>query len=155
LSFWTPANAGIDQNGYLVGGKMIADHFSPGFKPVEPYEYVGWMWVRTDAGWYYPKYPIGLPLLHAIPLWINWSQGKVWAMYVAPLCTTLGVLGMFFLTRLITGSSFLGTLAMLLLGCAQTTLAVADSPWSHGPALGFVTWGSFLLLRWWQTGSIW
>ena len=117
-SFWVPADGGIDQNGYLVGGKMIAEHFSPSFTPGEPYEYVGWMWVRTNGGAYYPKYPLGLPLLHAIPLWINWSQGKVWALQVVPVCTALSLLGMFFLTRAIAGS-FLAVLSMLLLGCAD------------------------------------
>ena len=157
-SFWAPAHPGVDQNGYLVGGKMLALRVSPGMKPAEPYAFVGAMWVRTDDGWYYPKYPIGLPLLNAAALWLDPKEGdpngKVWAMLVSPVCTTLALAAMFLLVRLVAGS-FLGVLGMILLATSMTTLAVANNPWSHGPALCFVTWGAYLLVRWWQTGSWW
>jgi hypothetical protein len=48
-SFWAPAHPGVDHNGYLVGGKMLAQRFSPGMKPNEPYAFVGWMWVRCGS----------------------------------------------------------------------------------------------------------
>ena len=157
-SFWAPAHPGVDHNGYLVGGKMLAQRFSPGMKPNEPYAFVGWMWVRTPDGWYYPKYPVGLPLLNAAALWLDPApgdpHGKVWALLVAPICTTLGLAATFLLVRLVAGS-FLGVMGMILLATSMTTLAITNSPWSHGPALCFVTWGMYLLVRWWQTGSIW
>lgn len=153
--FWAPAHPGVDQNGYLVGGKMIAEHFSPGFVPADPYQFVGAMWVRSESGWYYPKYPLGLPLLNAIALWLDPvagdPHGKAWVMLVSPICTTLALVAMFLLVRLVAGS-FLAVLGMILLATSLTTLAVANSPWSHGPALGFVTWGMYLLIRWWQSG---
>ena len=34
-------------------------------------------------------------------------------------------------------------------------LALADNPNSHASCVAFVVWGMFLLVRWWQTGSIW
>jgi hypothetical protein len=46
-------------------------------------------------------------------------------------------------------------MAMLLLAMNVTTLGLANNPNSHAPALAFVVWGMFMLLRWWQTGSIW
>lgn len=156
--FWSPAHSGIDQNGYLVGGKMIAAHFSTGFKPTDPFQFVGGMWILADNGWYYPKYPIGLPLLNAIALWLDPDigdpHGRRWVMMISPICTALSLLGMFLLVRLIAGS-FFAILGMILLATSMTTLAIANSPWSHTPALCFVTWGMYLLLRWWQTGSIW
>ena len=157
-SFWAPAHPGVDQNGYLVGGKMLAQRLSPGMKPAEPCAFVGWMWVRTPDGWYYPKYPLGLPLLNAVALWLDPApgdpHGKVWALLVAPVCTALGLAAAFLLVRLVAGS-FLGVLGMILLATSMTTLAITNSPWSHGPALCFVTWGMYLLVRWWQTGSLW
>src|SRR4051794_11475116 len=65
-SFWAPANGGVDQNGYQVGGKMFSQSFSTGFKPPNPYSYVGWMWVASPNGWVYPKYPLGVPMLDAM-----------------------------------------------------------------------------------------
>src|SRR4051812_1589430 len=64
FGFWAPADAGVDQNAYLVGGRMIAEHGSPRLVIASPFQYTGAMFVRTDAGNYYPKYPIGLPLLY-------------------------------------------------------------------------------------------
>lgn len=159
LSYFAAASPGVDQNGYLVGGKRLALTGSSGFKPTNPFEYVGFMWVMAgdpEKGdvWYYPKYPLGLPLLNAIPLWIDWEQGKVWAMYVSPVCTALSLLAIFLLVRQI-ASSFVALLAALLLGINGNTLTLANMPWSHGPALMFVGWGMYVLLRWWQTGAIW
>ncbi|WP_428936748.1 ArnT family glycosyltransferase [Fontivita pretiosa] len=160
LHFWAPATPGVDQNGYLVGGKQLARSGSTGFKPDNPLEYVGGMWVlagepasASDA-WFYPKYPPGLPLLNAIPLWIDWQRGKHWALLISPICTSLALVAMFLMTRLLAGS-FAGILAMILLGSNYTALVMANMPWSHGPALAFATWGMYLLLRWWQTGSGW
>ncbi len=159
VSFWAPASPGVDQNGYLVGGKQIALSGSSGIKPANPFQFVGGMWVMvgdpsSDNIWYYPKYPIGLPLLNAIPLWINWDHGKIWSLYISPACTSLALLAMFLLVRTVAGS-FMGILGMLVLGINYVTLMLANMPWSHAPALCFATWGMFLLLRWWQSGAIW
>src|SRR5439155_21489884 len=58
-----PGRAGIDENAYLVGGRMLAEHGTPGFKPTDDYQFVGAMFLRTASGWYYPKYPFGTSLL--------------------------------------------------------------------------------------------
>ena len=75
LAYWAPAHPGINQNGYLVGGKMLAANGTMGMKPREPaFAFVGWMWniVKRDGPkgapqeiWYYPKYPIGNSALFA------------------------------------------------------------------------------------------
>jgi 4-amino-4-deoxy-L-arabinose transferase-like glycosyltransferase len=180
LTYWAPAPSrpGIDENGYLVGGRNFALHGTTGFKPSDDYQFIGAMWVRTDAGeihpgfakpaflnrwltvktkdgWYYPKYPAGTSVLNAIAIWIGGpSHGREWAFLVSPICTTLSVLGLFLLTRAIAGS-FYGLLAMILLGCGFTTLELANEPNSHAPSLFFAVWGMYLLVRWWQSGSSW
>lgn len=75
--FNVPAHNGIDQNGYLVGGRMIAETGTMKIAPrrldnpqqVDPHQFVGGMWVGAECGTdrerFYPKYPIGLPLLFA------------------------------------------------------------------------------------------
>src|SRR5689334_4297308 len=70
LIYWAPADGGIDQNAYLVGGRLIAEHFTPRYDLPHPFAYAGGMFVRTEAGAYYPKYPIGLPLLYAVCFWV-------------------------------------------------------------------------------------
>src|SRR6266550_5838738 len=94
FSFFAPApgRPGIDENGYLVGGKNIAQRGTMAFTPSDDYQFVGAMWVRTKdethvpgfnkpaflrdrltvttkQGSYYPKYPLGTSLLYAISMW--------------------------------------------------------------------------------------
>jgi hypothetical protein len=155
MSFWVPApgRPGIDENGYLVGGKNIAQHFTTGFKPINDFIFIGAMWIRTPAGWYYPKYPAGTSLLNAIAILVGGARhGHEFAFLVSPICMSLAVLGMFFLTRAIAGS-FCGILAMIALATGITSLQRAINPDSHAPALCMVVWGMFLLIRWWQSGK--
>ncbi|MGH7179646.1 MAG: glycosyltransferase family 39 protein, partial [Tepidisphaeraceae bacterium] len=148
------ANPGINQNAYLTGGKMIADHGSTGFLPAQPYQFIGWMWVRTPEGWYYPKYPIGIPLINAALLAINWDQGKLWAFWVSPVAMSLAMLGAFMLFRIAAGS-FAALLGMMVLMTSQVTLAYTDNPLSHGPGMFTVIWGMYFLIRFWQSGAVW
>ena len=74
-AFWSPAHGGVDQHGYLVGGKMVDQRLTTGMSmrhpltgAYDPYLFVGAMWVGFDLGTpneqWYPKYPIGLPVLY-------------------------------------------------------------------------------------------
>ena len=146
-------------NGYLVGGKQVALSGSTGLKVTNPFQYVGGMWVLAGqpvngTAWYYTKYPIGLPLLNAIPLWINWEHGKAWAMYISPACTSLALLAMFLMARRRRGFVH-GHPGDAPAGDELHDAGPRRHAWSHGPALFFVTWGMYLLVRWWQTGSVW
>ncbi|HEY7091209.1 MAG TPA: glycosyltransferase family 39 protein, partial [Tepidisphaeraceae bacterium] len=143
-----PGRPGIDENAYLVGGRMIAEHGTTGFKPTDDYQFVGAMWLRTKDGWYYPKYPFGVALIDAAMIKIG---HPLWAFGLSPACTALAILGMFFLARRIVGS-FYALLAMIVLAMGPTTLYLAQLPNSHAPALCVVVWGMFFLLWWWQTG---
>jgi len=155
FTFWAPADAGVDQNAYLVGGRLIAQHFTPRYDLPNPFAYVGAMFIRTPAGVYYPKYPIGLPLLYALVFWIfGPAKAVTLAFAISPVSATLAILGMFFLARLFAGS-FAALLAAILLASSQIMLLLADNPNSHAACLAFVVWGMFFLIRWWQTGSVW
>ncbi len=155
LRFWAPADAGIDQNAYMVGGRMIAQHFSPRYDLPNPFAYVGGMFIRTDAGSYYPKYPFGLPLLYAIVFWtVGAAKGVTLSLLISPVSAVLAVLGMFWLARIVAGT-FAALAASLLLATSQIMLLLADNPNSHAACVACVIWGMFFLLRWWQTGSLW
>ncbi len=157
--YWAPAHSGVDQNGYLVGGRMLAATGSTGLKPADDLGFIGAMWVRNEAtGVNYPKYPVGLSLLYAACFWIFGSapggMGVHTAFLVSPVSAALSVLGMYFLTRQFAG--IFGALsAMLLLMFSQLTLSLANNPNSHAACLACVVWGTFLLLRFWQTASLW
>ena len=102
-SFGAAAHPGVDQNGYQYGGGVFAETLSTGIKPPNPYTYIGWMYIRTPDGWYYPKYPLGLPIIDAACLWIAplfKSDGVSWVYRVSPVSTAIAVLAMFFMVRL-------------------------------------------------------
>ncbi len=142
----------MDENAYLVGGRNIARHLSPGMPQPNPYSYVGMMWDRTAANWYYPKYPGGVSLLDALALWLT-AGNPFAAFYVSPLCAAAAVLGLFFFTRLF-ASSFLALLAALVLAANPTLLQLALVPSSHAPAICFAIWGMCLLTLWWRSGRL-
>lgn len=157
--YWAPARPGVDQNAYLVGARMLIDHWTTRYTPPDPFTYVSLMWVRTPAGNYYPKYPIGLPLLYAIGLKLGGAFGgpggaEKWAYLVSPVAMSLGLLATFLLTRLVAGS-LAGLVAMLLLAASPLTIAATNSTMSHAADLCFAAWGVYLLARWWQTDTAW
>lgn len=154
-AYWAPAHPGIDQNGYLVGGRIFAKTLSTGYLPASPFHYVGGMWVQTEDGWVYPKYPLGIPILTAMCFWIGGeANGPILTYYVSPLCATAAVLGMFFLTRQIAGS-FAAVMAQILLASNAVMLQMTNNPWSHAPAIGFVIWGICCLMWWWRYDGLW
>lgn len=164
--FWTAANGGPDQNGYLVGGKLLARHGSPAFVPsnpdtgsLDPFLFVGRMWVSAAIGTpserYYPKYPLGLSVLTALMVKLGTEQaGPILAYWISPVCAAGALLGTFLLLRLILGS-FPALLGMLVVGASPVVLLLANNPNSHCTALGLVTWGMYLLLRWWHQQRTW
>ncbi|HEX8322762.1 MAG TPA: glycosyltransferase family 39 protein [Tepidisphaeraceae bacterium] len=155
LQYWAPAHSGVDQNGYLVGGKQLAWTGSTGLKPAEPLGFVSSMWVLNEkTGVSYPKYPVGLPLLYAIVLWTCGSVGPKAAFLISPVTAATAVLGMYFLTRRFAGA-FASLMAMLVMAFGQVMLVLANNPNSHASCLAFCVWGVFLLIRFWETGTLW
>lgn len=155
LQYWAPAHPGVDQNGYLVGGKQLAWTGSTGLKPAEPFGFISNMWVLNDkTGVNYPKYPVGLPLLYAIVLWTTGTLGPKAAFLVSPVGAAVAVAGMYFLTRRFAGA-FASIMAMLLMAFGQVMLVLTNNPNSHASCLAFGVWGVFLLIRFWETASVW
>src|SRR5690606_2954676 len=100
LRYWAPAHSGVDQNGYLVGGRQFAKTMSMGLTPEDPYGFVGRMWIGTPSQTYYPKYPLGLPFIYAVMLWIGGgAYGVEMAHLVSPVSMALAIVGTFFLLR--------------------------------------------------------
>jgi 4-amino-4-deoxy-L-arabinose transferase-like glycosyltransferase len=146
--YWVPADPNVDENAYLVSGKLLAQTGSPGFVPPDPYSLVGMMWISTPEGRVYPKYPLGQTLLVASAVK---AFGLRAAYLVNPLLMTLALLGAFLLVREAAGS-FAGLLGMLAMAASPALLAETNDPDSHASCVFFTTWGMFLLLRWWRAG---
>lgn len=164
MTYWTPAHGGVDQNGYLVGGRQVAKSLTmklaptlPGSNEFDPHAFVGRMWVGVDYGQpserFYPKYPLGLPLLYAISLWVGGDEhGPVIAYYISPVTMTLSVLATFLLVRRVAGS-YAGLLALLVYATSPVTLHLANNPNSHASTVFCVAFGMVALLHWWQLGG--
>jgi uncharacterized membrane protein YgcG len=154
-TYWAPADGGIDQNAYLVGGRMMASHFTTRYELPDRFSYIGGMFDRSAKGNFYPKYPFGLPILYAICIWTcGTAHAMTTAFLVSPASTVAAVLGMFFLARLIAGS-FAAVLAAILLASSQVTLELANNPNSHASCMAFIVWGMYAMIRWWQSGGLW
>jgi hypothetical protein len=164
--YWVGVHPGVDQNGYLVGGKQIARTLTmklaptlPGTSELDPHGFVGRMWVGADLltehERYYPKYPAGLPLIYAICLWIGGGKlGPVLVYWVSPLAMAIAVWMTFWLGRRLAGS-IAGLVAMLLFATSPATLALTTNPNSHATAVCFVVSGMFFLLQWCRRGKAW
>ncbi len=155
LVFWVPAHPGTDQNGYLVGGKLFSHTASTGFKPANPYEFVGRMWVEVPGGKFYPKYPLGLSVIYAAALKLGGAKwGVPAALMVNPVAMTAALLAGFMLMRLIVGS-FWALLGTLLIATSPVCIGLTDNPNSHATAICCISWGMYLLFRWWQSDGVW
>jgi len=160
MLFWVPVHTGVDQNGYLVGGKMFAQGATSKLTPTspvtgqpDPYLFVGRMWVGADLGLpterYYPKYPVGLPILIAGALKIG---GPAAAHLISPVCSALALLATFLLLRQLVGS-FLGIIGLFLVACSPVFLELSINPNSHAADLFFVCWGMYFLFKWMVAGG--
>jgi 4-amino-4-deoxy-L-arabinose transferase-like glycosyltransferase len=152
--FWVPADPNVDENAYLVGGRMLALHGSPGFTPPDPYSLVGKMWIVTREGMVYPKYPLGVSLLVAAVLKaFGLATGVRAAYWISPVLLILALMAVFLLVREVAGS-FAGLLAEIALAASPVVLVEAIDPDSHSTDLFCVSWGMLLLFRWWRLGKL-
>lgn len=162
---WLPVHGGVDQNGYMVGGKQLATTGSMALRPrridtgqIDPFQFVSSMWVGFDLGSseerFIPKYPVGLPLIYAGMLKLGGaSSGVVLVHLVSPISMALALLGVFFLARLIL-SSIPALAVLILLAVSPATIALTNNPNSHAATLLLVIWGMYLVMLWWKGGSI-
>ncbi len=163
-TYWVPANSGVDQNGYLFGGRQLAETGTMKFAPVDPatgkfdpHQFVGRMWVGADytlpTERFYPKYPIGLPLLVAITLKIGGPVWGPWLTYwINPFAMTAAVFATFLLLRPFCGS-YLAVLGQLIFATSPVTMLLAIDINSHATAVCCVTCGMVGLFAWWRRGS--
>lgn len=158
---FVPAHPGVDQNAYLVGGKLLAQNGSlayrtenPATGEQDPFQFIGQMWVGYDLNTaeqrYYPKYPIGLPVMVATIFKLAGpDQGTWFAYWISPFCMSLALLAVFFLTRLV-AHPLLALLSSTFLFGSPIILNLSSNPNSHAASLMCLAWGMYFLFSWWQ-----
>ena len=151
-AYWVPAHPGVDQNGYLVGGKLFAATGSTGFVPADDFSFVGKMWVEVAGKRFYPKYPLGLSVIYAVPLLLGTRVGVPVCFAVNPAAMTLGLVATFALARRLVGSA-VAVVAMLLVATSPVCVGLTDNPNSHATAFLCAAGGMYCLIRWWQGGG--
>jgi hypothetical protein len=156
LGFSAPAHPGVDQNGYLVGGRMLALAGSTATLTPDPFDFVGRMYITIDDQTHYPKYPLGLQAIYAASFLIfgDTPAAVEVAHRVSPVMMSLALLGIFALVRPLAGS-MLALLGMIALGFSQLHLGLAINPNSHAAALAFVVWGMVLVFSGLRQRSGW
>ncbi len=164
--YWVPANGGVDQNGYLYGGRKLAETGTMKYAPVDlttgqfdPHQYVSGMWVGADYNKpterFYPKYPIGLPLIVAVCLKIGGPDWGPWLTFtVNPIAMAGAVLATYFLIRTFCGS-YLALLGQLIFATSPVVMLLAIDANSHATATFCVTFGMVAMIAWWRRGSLW
>lgn len=153
LPYWVPASEGTDENAYLVAGRNLALRGTPAIVAAEPQEFVGRMWIKAPDGRFFPKYPLGLPLLVALVCKLAGAGHAVTAAYlISPLAMAAALLGIFALGSEIADAET-ALLAELLAACSPLTLDLANDAGSHALDLAVVTWGVVLLVRWMDRGG--
>ncbi|MGC4032033.1 MAG: glycosyltransferase family 39 protein [Tepidisphaeraceae bacterium] len=160
-AYFAPLHIGVDQNGYLVGGKQFARTLLPRQSPTlpgdadafDPHAFVADMWVQAandKENSFDPKYPVGLPIVYAILIWLT-GGGTTAAYYVSPVAMALTLPATFVVVRRFAGT-FGGLLAVLTLATSPLIASLVNNPNSHAITMCAATWGMAAVLRWWHDG---
>jgi 4-amino-4-deoxy-L-arabinose transferase-like glycosyltransferase len=175
-TFHTTADPGTDQNGYLVGGKQLARTLSTALRPVrpgtedgtsgeggaggqfDPHQFIGNMWVGAAEGTpqehFYPKYPLGYPLMVATVLWVTMLLGgghdlaTIAAYWINPLAMMLSVIATYRLARRFM-DGFGSLLATFVYAISPMTFLLSESNNSHATAVLCASWGMERLFAFW------
>jgi 4-amino-4-deoxy-L-arabinose transferase-like glycosyltransferase len=150
-SYFVPAHAGTDQNGYLTTARLILEEHRLSFIPDNPFQFAGRMMIVTPEGWIYAKYPFGYPLLATIA---RYFKGPDAMFAVNPLCTAAACFFSFFLFRSVLGN-FASLMGVIWMALNPVALVYANEANSHAPTLLCVVIGFWGLLTWWQKGGAW
>jgi hypothetical protein len=152
--YFVPVTRGGDRNGYLLGGKMLADGHARGVVPADPFIFLGPHWVMVAPGAFALKYPLGLPALYAIIHQLFGAERWLPAAHeLSPLAASVALFGSYLLFRPLVGS-FRAILGLILLATTPVTFFFANLPNSHAVALCTAVWGMAALLQWWRRPNI-
>lgn len=142
-AYHVPVLANSDANGYHVCAKMLQQHGRCYQDAKDELSFLGEMWVVTDEGSIYPKYP---PLYPAISAVVMTLFGDRAGLAVSPAFCWLAVLGAYVLSRALMsrGASLLVT---WVVATSPVLCSLGVLPHSHAVSVGLLTWGYALFFH--------
>jgi len=148
MSWWyVPGyGAGVDEASYFLAAKGLATHFDPAYYNDDPLVFVPENMVEARPGVFYPKYPIGYPLLCAIAYRIG---GPGAAFLISPILLIAALLGVFFLGRLFLNNLF-ALVAVFFMALHPAVLHYGVAALSHAADLACSTWCIFFACWWYK-----
>ncbi|MEW6235900.1 MAG: glycosyltransferase family 39 protein [Candidatus Omnitrophota bacterium] len=143
-SFYEPACAGADANGYLAQAQYIVNLGSSAYRAESSLQFSGPHWRTLGDGRIISRYPPGLPLLLS-PLY--WLGGPPWMLAFNPLLTTLTLAGLFALVRL-WADELWAVLAVAVMAVNPVANVWTFQSDAHPAIAFFLVWGLFFLALW-------
>lgn len=143
-SFYAPALATPDDNGYWAQGSLIAVEGRTWFRPASDAQFVAMHWLLTEDDRCVSRYPPGLAVLVAIAYRVFGYEASV---LVNPVLASLALIGVCLLGRRLAGRWWALVLPAVL---AATPVFDQHALWcfAHMAVTAFVVCG-ILLLAWW------
>jgi len=140
---WSPAYAGVDDNGYWRQGSSLALHGDSRFKLESPLQYVHRSYTGdSDAGYFRSKYPPGFPLLIATGMK---AFGHHAALTIPLLLSSALLVGCYKLTQATCSNPIAPLVATLLLAASPVFNVRTDQGDAHLFSAALFVWGSSLL----------
>jgi len=151
LSFFAPAIATPDANGYWAQGSLLFEKGRTWFKPESPLQYIGIHWLPTESGRYYSRYPPGLPLFIGL---VYKLFGYKASLLINPILAELSLIGLYLFLKRVSGKWW-GLVGIAVL--ASNPLFNQQALWcfAHMAVTCFLIWGLVLLVRWAENGRLW
>jgi hypothetical protein len=142
---YAPAfHAGVDEHAYLLAAKSLATQGTFARHLADPYQFTGENMVQTAPLTFYPKTPIGYPLLCAAAYKLG---GPSAPFLVNPVMASLALVGIFLLGRAL-GGNVVGLCAALLLAGNPLHLFYAQQSMAHASDICVATWAIYFAYRW-------
>jgi len=140
---------GTDQGTLLLTARALSAGSSGVFTIDQPHLFIADQLLLVGSSRYVSKYPIGYPFLCAVA---HRFAGADAVFLINPVAGVLGLLGAFWMARLLAGSAA-AFVATLILACDPVVSFFAASTMTHTTAATAGVWGMLCLWRWCEAGS--
>ena len=141
--------AGVDEASYFLAGKGLAAHADPAYHNPDPTVFVPENMIETRPGWFYPKYPIGYPLLCAAAYRAGMGIGAAAEapFLVNPVLILLALAGLFLLCRLFLDRLF-SLAVVFFMALHPVCLFYGNAALSHAGDLACSIWCLYFAYSW-------
>lgn len=139
--YFVPVYTGVDPNGYHGSARCYLEKGDFGYDPADDFTFIGRMWVLSDNGRYYAKYPPFYPWLCAEAQRFFGRGADLW---LNPFFILMTLPGIYLLGRAF-GLGRWSIAGPLILAVNPVFIFYGLRQVSHPSSLFFITWGYALL----------